>query len=66
MGTREGPWGLADELEFIAGLGKHTMVRRDHADAVLDYTNALRKRWDWGAIDKAKVYAALQRELAKA
>ena len=62
---REG-WSLSDELQFIVGLGKHTAKRRDHADAVLEYTNAIRKRYEWGAIDKAKVYAALQRELAKA
>ena len=60
---RSGPYGLQDELMFIRGLGRHTAKRTDHALAVLEYYNALRKRTDWGELDKDRVMKACHREL---
>jgi hypothetical protein len=57
---------LQDEIMFIKALGKHTQKRADHTEMVLAYTNALRKRANWGELDPKRVYAALQRELTPA
>ena len=63
MGDRSGPYDISDELMFIKGLGQHTAKRQDHGQAVLDYYNALRKRTDWGNLDRDRIMKACHREL---
>jgi hypothetical protein len=57
-------WSWVDELEFIKKLGSHGPIPRNHRDAVFEYLETVKKRQDWGAIDRAKVVQACMRELS--
>ena len=57
-------WTTEDELEFIAGIGSHSLCAHDGREVLLrSYRGAIRKRWTWGAVSSVRVMQELDRLL---
>lgn len=61
-------WSTTDEIFFIQNLGEHTEKKKDKKEiikAVLGYKDSLDKRWNWGRLDKNRIYDAINEKASK-
>jgi hypothetical protein len=65
MPSDDRSYAYKHELEFIAKLGRWSELRMDRGDLLARYMEACTRRSNWIGINKAHVFAALTRELAK-